>query len=40
MSGIPQIPIIISHEQPIKSVMPQMAIVTCKFGPEASTSKL
>jgi hypothetical protein len=35
MSGILHIPIIISQEQLIRSVMPQMATITCKLGPEA-----
>jgi hypothetical protein len=39
MSGIPHIPIIVSHKQQIRSIMPQTTIVTCKFGQKAKPSR-
>ncbi len=39
MSGIPHIPIIVSHKQQIRSIMPQTTIVTCKFRQKAKPSR-
>ncbi len=39
MSGIPHIPIIVSHKQQIRSIMPQTTIVTCKLGQKAKPSR-
>jgi len=39
MNGIPQIPIIVSHKQQMRSIMPQTTIVTCKFRQKAEPSK-
>jgi hypothetical protein len=39
MNGIPQIPLIVSHKQQIRSIMPQTTIVTCKFRQKAKPSR-
>ncbi len=39
MNGIPQIPIIISQEQQIRSVVLNIGVVTYKFKQESKPSK-
>jgi hypothetical protein len=39
MSGIPQIPTIVSQEQLISSMMPKIVVVACKLGTKATPSK-
>jgi hypothetical protein len=39
VSAIPQIPIIVSHKQHIRSIMPQTTIVTCKLGQKVEPSR-
>jgi hypothetical protein len=39
MSGIPQIPIIVSQKQNIGYVMPNINIIACKLGQKSKPSK-